>query len=412
MMKRFMALIAALLILTPVYAAQLNRLHDDSITNGAVVNADDLNDEFDQLLNESNSQDTRLDDLEGGNSTLSGTKTFTGIVNFSAATNFTGLATFNGAIKIARPSDPSTLSDGMLWYNETSDVLKIRMNGRTVSLNPIDVMGFRLTLQSGVPVSTTDQSAKTTVYMTPYKGSQIALYNGTQWNNFESAEISVAVPSNTNTPFDVFAYDNAGVVALETLAWTNDTTRATALVYQNGVLVKSGDTTRRYIGTGRTTAVNGQTADADATRYLWNYYNRVNRMTRGTFSANRSTTSTSFTELNTEIRTFWVTGVAEDCVYGSVNGTVSIGSPTTALTGVSFDAAATEAGFTTGVGNSSGATLVFPPVIHGTKCDLAPGGHYATLVGATSNGASATWHGSTVPTAPSMKVYLTVGTRQ
>jgi hypothetical protein len=78
-------------------------------------------------------------------------------------------------------------------------------------------------------------------------------------------------------PYDIFAYNNAGAVALRApVAWTNTTTRATALVLQNGVLVKTGATTDRYLGTFYTTATT-TTEDSVAKRFLGNYYNRVKR---------------------------------------------------------------------------------------------------------------------------------------
>lgn len=133
----------------------------------------------------------------------------------------------------------------------------------------------RLSLETGVAVSTTDQTAKTTVYLVPYKGNKISLYGGTIWEEFSFTEKSIAVPATTVTPFDVFAYNNSGVVALEALSWTNDTTRATALAYQDGVEVKSGDATRLYLGTSRTTSVSGQTEDSVTKRFLWSRYNQT-----------------------------------------------------------------------------------------------------------------------------------------
>lgn len=141
---------------------------------------------------------------------------------------------------------------------------------------PTIVQG-RLTLTSGTPVTTSDVTAATTVYFTPYNGNKIALYSGSNWQLLNFTEKSVAVPSNTSTPFDIFAYNNSGTVALEALAWTDGTNRATALTTQDGVQVKSGATTRRYLGTGRTTGVSGQTEDSAAKRFLWNFYNRVPR---------------------------------------------------------------------------------------------------------------------------------------
>ena len=135
----------------------------------------------------------------------------------------------------------------------------------------------RLTLLTATPVTTANQTAKTVVYWTPFLGNRITLHNGTGWINYVATEKSVAVPATTVTPFDIFGYVSGGTLALETLNWTNDTTRATALVMQDGHLVKSGDTTRLYLGTGRTTSSSGQTEDSITNRFLWNYYNRVTR---------------------------------------------------------------------------------------------------------------------------------------
>jgi hypothetical protein len=140
-----------------------------------------------------------------------------------------------------------------------------------------NMVGGRLTLTSGTPVTTTDQTAKTTVYYTPYIGNRIALYYSSMWQLVAFTEKSVAVPANTSTPFDVFGYYNGSALALETVVWTNDTTRATALTTQDGILGKTGSTDRRYLGTGRTTTVSGQTEDSDQYRLIFNYYNQVRR---------------------------------------------------------------------------------------------------------------------------------------
>ena len=134
----------------------------------------------------------------------------------------------------------------------------------------------RLTLTSGLPVTVSNVTAATTIYYTPAGScNTISLYDGTAWRENAFAELSIAVPATTNTMYDVFAYDNAGVVALELTAWTNDTTRATALVLQNGVYSKTGALTRRYLGSFRTTGVSGQTESSLTTRYVANYDNCV-----------------------------------------------------------------------------------------------------------------------------------------
>jgi len=140
--------------------------------------------------------------------------------------------------------------------------------------------GGRLTLTTLVPVTTADVLAATTLRYTPYTSAQIALYSGAAWALFSFSELSIAVPATTSQLYDVFVFDNAGTRTLELLAWTNDTTRATALVQQDGVLCKSGALTRRYVGSMRTTTVSGQTEDSTVKRYVWNVTNRVARVLR------------------------------------------------------------------------------------------------------------------------------------
>jgi hypothetical protein len=190
-------------------------------------------------------------------------------------------------------------------------------SARVDNCNALNLCEFRLTLTTGVPVTTGDVTGAETLYMSPYKGNRIALYDGTNWVMRTTAEISIDVPDATNM-YDVFAYDNAGTVTLELTAWTNETTRATALTTQNGVLVKTGALTRRYLGSFySTTAGNGQIEDSFANRYLWNYYNRVRRPMRvleATDSWNYSTATIRQANGSTANQLNFCVGVSEDIV--------------------------------------------------------------------------------------------------
>ena len=201
----------------------------------------------------------------------------------------------------------------------------------------------RLTLTSGTPVTTADVTAATTLYLTPFNGNRISLYDGSTWNRRVLNEISIklsdtqtgtlnntvtvtglsdttqlvvgmnvtgtgiqatstiaTIPSSTSITlslaatlssaqsltftlvvgknYDVFAFDNSGTPKLELgTAWTSDSVRSTALVLQDGIYAKSGATTRRYVGTIRTTVVAGQCEDSLVNRLVYNYYNRVLR---------------------------------------------------------------------------------------------------------------------------------------
>lgn len=149
----------------------------------------------------------------------------------------------------------------------TSIVLQIDPNVPDVDVSRCQ---GRLTLTSGTPVTTSDVTAATTIYFCPSDGNQVAVFDGTWWTIRTFTELSVAIPSAASQAYDVFLADIAGTLTLEVLAWTSDTARATAYTTQDGVKVKAGATTRRLLGSFRTTAVAGQTEDSRAKRLVAN----------------------------------------------------------------------------------------------------------------------------------------------
>ncbi len=215
------------------------------------------------------------------------------------------------------------ITDGYFLYRSGNSISGLP---GSVTVMP-SICGGRLTLQSGTPVSTSNQTAKTTVYYAPYIGTYIALYNGSSWTYLSFIETSVSVPATTSTPFDIFAYNNSGTLALETVNWSSDTARATALTLQNNIYVKTGDTTRRYLGTGRTTSSSGQCEDSVTNRLLYNYYNRVIRhLFRGEATSHTYTTA-SFRPWNNNSSTSQVTficGVLESSMLVTVQARLTL----------------------------------------------------------------------------------------
>lgn len=135
----------------------------------------------------------------------------------------------------------------------------------------------RLTLQSGVAISASEQADKTNVYFTPYNGNFLDLYDGTKWVRHTFAELTLAVGAFTaSKPNDIFVYNNAGTLTLSATEWTNASTRATALALKDGIYVKNGATTYRYLGTIYIDAAQ-KCQDTLLEGYVWNYYNRVPR---------------------------------------------------------------------------------------------------------------------------------------
>ena len=168
-------------------------------------------------------------------------------------------------------------------------------SGSPQLFDPLYTTG-RLTLVSGNAVPLTDQIAKDTLYYTSITNNggdittnpfEIVLYTGSALQWYESAQISLALTLTSGKNYDVFIYNNAGTLTLElSAASTNDTTRADALAAQSGLVVKSGATTRRWIGTLRASGTN-LTEDSGGgyvnltqiygKRFLENAYNQVPR---------------------------------------------------------------------------------------------------------------------------------------
>lgn len=124
-----------------------------------------------------------------------------------------------------------------------------------------------------------------TLRFAPFGGDRVALYDGTSWTLHNFSEISLTLSGLTSgANYDVFLYNNSGTLTLELTAWTSDTARATALTTQDGVYVKSGVATRRYLGTIRTVSTSatedsggGIITQVGAKRFVWNYCHRHHR---------------------------------------------------------------------------------------------------------------------------------------
>lgn len=143
----------------------------------------------------------------------------------------------------------------------------------------------RLTLTTGVPVTATDVSNSAWLYFTPFKGNRIGLYaNGPDlidnWHVLSFTEIAYPLVLMPDGNYDIFAYADTALwtVALEHVGWLNDNTRATALAMQDGVLVKSTDHSRRYLGTIRIASTFA--FDTVTRRWVSNYHNRARRTLR------------------------------------------------------------------------------------------------------------------------------------
>lgn len=327
---------------------------------------------------------------------LSGAVTVTGSLSTGAPYYASATA---GALTATAPTNAIRIGQA-----QSSTVLIV---GNTVApVGPRAPPCGRLTLTTGVPVTTTDVTAATTVYYTPYQGcNQLSLFSGSAWQPFAFTQVSIAVPATTSQMYDVFAYDNAGVITLELTAWTNDTTRATALTTQNGVYVKTGALTRLYLGSFRTTGVSGQTEDSVTKRYLWNYYNRVLRPMRvleGTVSWAYATATYRQANAAATNQLDFVVGVAEVMVEGTVDAAASSDAAGPSLVAIGEDSTTTPTTGNTGgaisgaIGNTGVARMIanlirYPAAGRHTWVWLERGNGSSTTWQGTANGQSAIW---------------------
>lgn len=165
-----------------------------------------------------------------------------------------------------------------------------------------------------------------------------------------------AVTANTFTLQSLAAADLAAGGAYVSggtwyLASKTDHARATALTTQDGVLVKTGATTRRYLGTFCATSAT-TTNDNIASRLLWNLYSQVNKYVQASSNSSHSYNG-GIRPWNNDLanRINLVNGIQSEGMLVSLQGqTTSGGANFQTYTGVgsnSISAQSTATGFST-----------------------------------------------------------------
>jgi len=206
-----------------------------------------------------------------------------------------------------------------------------------------------------------------------------------------TAEVIPATPPSLaatgltpGTGYFIYAYMNSGTMTLEA------STTAPALNATFGHQVKTGDDTRSLVGWAQ--PITGPAwVNSEAQRQVASYFNRRDLSLRNNFTANRTTSSSTYVEINTEIRcTFFSWG--DDAVVCSLTGTTSINASNgTTGSAVSLDGSSSF--------GASGDNQVGLGVARIDKAVVVPapsqGLHYLTLIGRAVDPATATFTGGT-----------------
>lgn len=305
---------------------------------------------------------------------VSGTIRLSGSVTMPSASLTTGTDYYaSGTPGVLTSTAPT--NSRLIGRADTTQTIILSIQTITPTNQPLGCQG-RLTLTTGLAVTVADVTAAATIYYTPYKGDRCSLYDGAQWQTVTFTEKSLALGTDTTGfNYDLFGYLSSSTLAIERLVWTNDTTRATTLTLVNGMWTKTGDATRLYLGTYRTTGA-GQTEDSFAKRFAWNNFNRLRRPMRvveATDSWVYSTATIRQANASTANQLAVVVGLAEVPIEVEVvaaassdattdNAEIYVGqdSTTTATTG--FLTAAQTAGVAGMVNGLFSTLTVFPSI--------------------------------------------------
>lgn len=140
----------------------------------------------------------------------------TGAASFTAYAVLCGGTTTTGPVQAIA----GVGSAGQVLTSNGAGALPTFQAGGAGSSAPSAPQG-RLTLQTGVPVMVTTQSAKTTVYYTPYQGQYVPLYDGSVFAMTSTGgELSQATTDTTKSPaavaaescYDVFVWTDGGTI--------------------------------------------------------------------------------------------------------------------------------------------------------------------------------------------------------
>lgn len=201
-----------------------------------------------------------------------------------------------------------------------------------------------------------------------------------------------------DTNYNIYLYDSAGTLTLEA------STTASALDADTGVRIKSGDATRTLVGKARTDNPLAW-VDSGAKRYVLSYFQRRGKISVGALTADRTTASTSFVEVNSEIRANYLTW-GDEVVVHSATGSVDHDTGTTGRvqTSLGVDGATSLGPVVTMTVPTASRAYHMSVEAHSVE---AEGNHYTTLIGRTNAG-NATWFGTDATTSSICRLEVVV----
>ncbi len=237
----------------------------------------------------------------------------------------------------------------------------------------------------------------TNLSLLPFKGNRLTINSLIEQVPDAGVTLS-ASGAASSTLYYIYAYMSAGTMTLER--------SATVYVAQanTGVLIKTGDATRTFVGLAYTTGA-GAWANTVTQRFVRSYFNDPGYSLGNNFTAARTSASGTYVEVNSEIRVEAVVW-SDETFDLTIDGVVSHNTDaSTITTSIGIDGTTAEDAWAKydAAGNSyqSGVSMRL------LKIGLSEGYHYATLLGKTAGSGTGTWTGSgTAGARMTLKGYL------
>jgi hypothetical protein len=385
----------------------------------------------------------KLYNLARMSTATSGTGTITLGSAVSGYLSFAGAGVANGEIVRYGIKDGSNSEVGYGTYTSAGTTLTRTVKTSTNSNNAINLSGSaevfitplaedflhivppqgRLTLATGTPVMTSTQSAKTTIYYTPYVGRLVPLYDGTSFNMHDiGGELSQATTDATKSPgsvgtvsnYDLFVWLDSGTYrCTRGPSWSSDTSRGagagtTELTMVNGIYLNANAITNgpgasrgTYVGTVRSNGssqidyIFGDAAAGGTAGFfgVWNAYNRRSVATMVRDTADTWTYSTANTwraaDNSSTARVSFVRGLDEDSVVAQYHASGTAGASTAMVAGIGLDSTTAFSG-TTWLNNVPSTTAGGTARYSGLP---GIGFHYVSAIEFNTTTTASTWHG-------------------
>ena len=187
-----------------------------------------------------------------------------------------------------------------------------------------------------------------------------------------------------DTTFNIYAFWSGSAIVLEAV------TTAAAVQAGTGIVIKTADATRTFVGMART--ITGPLwVNTPAQRFVISHFNRRSIACANAFAANRTTTSVTFVELSSTERAEFLNFADEGCNF-DVSGAGQHGTANAIqYTTIGFSDATPEEGASRF--QAVTVNVPYPVALSAGNSALAAGYNYATVVGRVTSG-TGTWLGS------------------